>query len=366
MNTSSTLCVAKSSISSTFSTITSFLFMCIILSGLNAQHSSLNTYGYFDLEAEVSNRDSQSKHWTFDQHHLNFLAIYTLDDHFRVFTEIEWEHGVLQDDQVTRGRIYVARAFLNYHHSDGFTIQAGKFLPPFGIYNELHDATPTFLFTILPMSIYGSHLIDGLHRDRLFAKLITGVKVSGNHFFKHWQFDYQVYLGNGRGPNPDEKDNNSNKGLGGQLRIHHPSNLFSLGASFYTEKNGDFNNLRLYTPGVDFQLDFKNLHLQSEIFFPFIERMDNDGNPLNRFRKAVGWYIQEGYTIRDKITPFSRFDLFDSSWKTASDYHTDTVLGVNIALSTEVFWKGEVHFFRYSNPSNKDYELFITSIAVAF
>ncbi len=351
---------------------TGILFFVVIAWGVlwglkaPAQNSSLKTYGYFDLEAEVNTRDAEGKRWTFDQHHLNFLAIYTLDHRFRVFTELEWEHGVFQDSRTTRGRVYVARAFVEYYHSDALKLQAGKFLPPFGIYNEQHDATPTFLFTVLPISVYGTHRLAPGIQDRLFTKFITGLQVRGTLFYGRFQMDYSVYLGNGRGPLPDEQDNNANKGTGARIRILCPDERIKLGVSYYGEKNGNAHNLRVHTFGADAEVEMGNFLWQSELLLGRIQSLSVEGLPTGHYHTALGYYLQGAYSFWEKLTPFLRFDFFDRDRHETRDSHTDVVIGLNYSVSPQVYLKGEAHIFRYRFPGEKDYELFVTSVAVAF
>ncbi|MFQ5632418.1 MAG: hypothetical protein ACE5I1_26920, partial [bacterium] len=204
-----------------------------------AQNPKLKIYGFFDMEAEVSNKNASTKRWTFDQHHLNIITIYHLDSHFRVFSEIEWEHGPSHKANNSTGTIYLARAFLEYKHSDAFEIRTGKFSPPFGIYNERHDATPSFLSTVLPVTVYGKHINSVGKKDRLYAKLATGIWALGAVYVKNWRITYHFYLSNGRGPKPHEKDNNSNKGIGSRLIIRPPSGNLRFGMSYYSDRDGN-------------------------------------------------------------------------------------------------------------------------------
>lgn len=331
-----------------------------------SQEHKLQMHGFFDLEAEVSNKDAAGKNWTFDQHHLNILTTYILDDRFRVSTEIEWEHGPLYSPTSAAGNIYLAKAFLEYKYSDAFLIRAGKFLSPFGIYNERHDATPTFLSSFLPQSIYGPQEQSFGGKGRLFAKISIGVQILGDLFFNDWGMKYQVYLANGRGPNESEKDNNSNKGLGWRFVISPPIGDLRIGTSFYSDKNGIANNTEQTTFGFDIEYNISAAHIEAEYFIPKLERVDNAGNPNGSFRHVNGYYILGAYTFFDVLTPFARYEFFDPDIDIESNGENITTAGINYAVTSSVFLKAEVEFFWFQNPSVKKYELFVASVAVAF
>ena len=332
----------------------------------NAQESKLRTYGYFDLELEWSNKDAAGKRSTFDQHHFNVITVYQLDERFRVFAEIEWEHGVSLQGGKGSGLVAVERAWVEYKHADALKIQVGKFLPPFGIYNLKHDATPTFLSTFLPSSIYGRHKNTLGQQQRLYAKFATGIQVLGTLFANRWQGEYYVYLSNGRGPNPDEADNNGNKGVGGRLVVGPPIDDLNLGVSFYTDKNGEANSTEQTTIAFDASIYRSNFQIEVELFIPKIENVDTTGAPVGSFRTGSGYYVQGGYTLFDKLTPFARYDFFDPNTDVSNDGERDVVLGMNLAVTPSIYLKGEIHFLSFQNPGSKSFELFASSIAVAF
>lgn len=346
-----------------------FLTLFLLLSGSAgvAQESKLRVYGYFDLELEGSNKDAVGKRWTFDQHHFNVVTIYQLDERFRVFGEIEWEHGIsLESGGNGSGLVALERAWLEYKYSDAFKVKVGKFLPPFGIYNLRHDATPTFLSTFLPSSIYGKHTNTNGGKQRLFAKFATGVQILGSLLGDKWEGEYYLYLSNGRGSNPGEKDDNSNKAVGGRLVVSPPVEGLRLGMSFYTEKNGSANNTKQRTLAFDAALDYSDFKLETELILPNLEHVDSIGTPNGKHQNGAGFYVQGANTFFDKLTPFARYDFFNPDVDKGDDGETDVVLGINFAVTPRVYLKSEIHFKSFQNANSKSYEMFVSSLAVAF
>ena len=89
--------------------IARILWFCILLpTGVFGQEREFSSHGYIDLEFDYNTEEKVS---TFDSKHFNIVSTYTFDQ-FRVFAEIEWEHGtVLEDDPAdSEGEVAVERA----------------------------------------------------------------------------------------------------------------------------------------------------------------------------------------------------------------------------------------------------------------
>lgn len=334
---------------------------------LHGDNTKLNFYGYFDLEAEISDKDPTGKIWTFDQHHLNLISIYQVESCYRLFTEIEWEHGVfLEANGEGAGKVYLTRAWLEYKHSDAFKIQAGKILVPFGIYGIRYDATPTYLSTRLPHSIYGKHVNSAGKNTLLYPKYLTGLQFTGLISLNQWNLNYYLHLTNGRGPNPAERDNNSNKGFGGRVELLSPGRSVNLGSSFYTDKDGNSLNSRQLTYGFDLTASISKFTIETEVVIPRGETVDSIGIRPNDYQDKIGAYIQTSYNLRDRLTPFFRNDFYDPETGAAGDIETILSVGLNHSISSRIYLKAEIHRHYFEINPGQDYSLFITSLSVAF
>ena len=99
------------------SKIARILWFCILLpTGVFGQEREFSSHGYIDLEFEY---DTEEKVSTFDGKHFNLVSTYTFDQ-FRIFSEIEWEHGtVLEGDPAdSEGEVALERAWFEYVYSD--------------------------------------------------------------------------------------------------------------------------------------------------------------------------------------------------------------------------------------------------------
>ncbi len=340
-------------------------------SGVMAQKQKLWMYGFFDTEAKVSNKDTAGKKWTFDQHHLTVVWNFTISEHFKVLFESAYEYGPTIGTNMS-GKIYLPKAYGEYIYSDAFKLRIGKFLPPFGIYNERHDATPTFFPTVLPQSVYGKHSnLSGFYADslgqhvRAYPRFSTGLWTLGNIYKGEWGMEYNFYLVNGRGAQEHEHDHNVNKGVGARLVLSSPFGAH-MGISYYRDKNCFVNDAIQEALGFDLTYDFRNLVLESGVVLPRFETLDIQARPTGHMQKRTGYYLMAGYTFFDITTPFAYFDEYDPDSDIAANKERDIALGINHMVAENVFIKSEVHIFSFEDNATDGYEKFIASIAIAF
>lgn len=346
------------------------IWMAAVLSAATASlataQSDLSVYGFFDLEFEANNRNADQLDYTFDQHHFNVITAYRISSQWRVFAEIEWEHGPGLEGGEGAGAIALERAWVEYAPRDEFKIKAGKFLPPFGIYNLLHDASPSFLSTFLPSAIYGKHANTNGGNQRLYAKFGTGLQVLGTLSPRGWQATYYAYVTNGRGPNPAETNANNNSGVGGRIMVSDLGEHARFGVSYYQDRNADADNTKQRTIAADVGFGSSGFWLEGEAIIPSLETLDGTGAPTGDMRTGLGYYVQGSYRTEVGVTPFARYDFFDPNNDADNDGDHDVVLGLNIAVTPFTYLKGQVQFQGFENPAVESFETFIASISVAF
>jgi len=346
------------------------LFLLTLLLGGAVTHAAgqgdrMSLYGFFDFEVG-SNDQVGGPAWTFDQHHLNVVSIYRLDDRWRVFAEVEWEHGPDFKTSGTSGAIILERAVVEYKHSDALQLKIGKFLTPFGLYNLRHDASPAFFSTSLPDAVYGAHANTLRAQQRLFAKVATGLQVLGSVLGRSWALDYYLYISNGRGSQPASADNNSNKGIGGRLAVSVLHSAVQLGASYYADRNGTAAQTRQQTVAMDATVHYADFLMEAEMFVPRLERVDLAGRPDGSFRIGRGYYVQVSHPLLERWTPFGRYGLYDPDTGAPGDAERSVVVGLNFAATGAVFFKTEVQLRSFQDPALASYRVWLGSVAVAF
>ncbi len=197
----------------------SLIFLSFAINSFS-QSSKFHIYGFFNTEltyGELS-PNSEQRVWHFDQNFLNVLTNYYISDEFSIATEIEWENAARIGPDETIGRLNLAKSYLEYKPTDNFQLKFGRFLTPFGIYNERHDATPTFISSRPPQFIYDEHYAATTnHEGRLFNKFSTGIMLQGNYFHKDWKLRYQLYVTNNRNSSKIANDSTHSIALGVEL-----------------------------------------------------------------------------------------------------------------------------------------------------
>ncbi len=326
----------------------------------------IGPHGFLTLEAEISNKDSIGERGTFDLHHFNLFGNYLITSRARVFGEIEWEHGTDTDRRerngIEKGFVRVERAWFEYEMSRYLKLRLGKFLTPYGIYNEIHDASPAYDTVVLPQSIYGFHTNPFGEQQRFYPKFSLGVQILGGIETQHAQFQYKFYLSNGRGKNPFEQDDNKNKGIGMRLLAEFPQPGIKVGYSITTDKNGLEFNSRQTSQVWDFRFEYRNLHFSSEYALAYLAGMKGK----NSEQHATAWWGEIAALLFGRQTIFIRYDFFDNDSRRMNDRERDLILGSSIQVLKQVLVKGELHFWNVDNAPRSHYVLATSSLAVTF
>ena len=210
----------------------------------------------------------------------------------------------------------IERAFIEYTASEIFNLRTGKYLTPFGIWNQDHG-DPNFTTLRMPYLIL----------LKAFPTAQTGVNIFGRYFLTdstHIKYDF--YIGNGEGPSSNTGNDDQSFALGGRLALELLDGALKLGASFYfgdktddmmvgtlEEKDGTyymawsdeitFRRIIKKVYGLDFRLELGELVLQAEGLLHQAEGKTNAAD----FKEWM-FYTQLEYTFLRKLTPYFRFE----------------------------------------------------------
>lgn len=330
--------------------------------------SFFDVHGFFDTEYEVDNRNADGKAGDFDVHHFNVISTFTFSERAFVLGEIEYEHGVEHSKGAGPGLVALERAWLQIKlaKNESLNFLVGKYLTPYGIYNMIHDATPTFLFSKLPFSLYDSHTNASGKTERDYPKFLAGIQLNGLLRVARGKLEYYAYLANGKGANPFEKDDNTNKVAGFRLRYIGGLEKIKIGTSFFRGKNGSDANTMQQLAAGDLELNLGKFKFQSEGTLNRFDRLKRDSTTTNPHRSAFGFYMMGSFAVANRFYPFAVYDRYNPDIDIANDAETDISLGLNIGITKDIFLKLENHFRRGESNSYDPYELFITSIAAGF
>lgn len=314
--------------------------------------SQLKLNGFFDIEYEKADGPIGDEKGSFDQYHFNLLMEFPVSDTLFIKGHVEYEHG---PQLPGNGDIKIEWSYAEYLLSNALKLRAGMALTPFGIYNEMHDATPTYLSIRTPWEIYRSDKVGG---SAMFPKFSTGLFALGSYFTEgDLALKYVIYAANGENTvkNPAENDDNSNKALGGRVMVSPISGL-TVGGSYFTGKKGTAS------------IDHDAWILSAEYAASLLGLRAEYASSKLGGDTQVGWYGEASYTI-STLTPYTRYGSFDPKDDQANDEWTEWVWGVYYPLQPNAALKAEYRQFGGNSGNIKvteDYNEWATALTVAF
>ena len=311
----------------------------------------INGYTSFEYEQmiEPEGEGGGDPNGSFDFDGFDLVFSFQVSDKVRAATDITWEHGAATEDD--RGNIAIEYGFIEYTVSDLLKVRFGKHFTPFGIYNQIHTAKPTFLSVKEPAS---TNKPDRIVEDalRFYPRWGTGIALQGDGTIGNKAWDYDVLFANGEQDetNPFEEDNNRSKSVTGRFRLE-PTDDLRVGASFYYDKMDQSDYDTVHSEGVEFEWTRDKFHLQAEAVYG-----SYSGNGTTSDRKQFGVYLLPSWHFDNGVTPYLRYDWIDPDTDRSSDDGADLVMGVNYELSKWFMIKAELnHFFGASGSTLADY-----------
>ena len=286
---------------------TATLGICFLLylpAAMAIDTAKIITHGFVDAEFEKSSHDTLGDpNGSFDQVHFNLLTEYAVSDTMTAKMHLEFEHSPSTEDGT--GNIALEWSYLEYILNNTTKIRIGKNLTPFGIYNDIHDATPTRPSIRIPWGIFTPEKVGGFG---MFAHHSTGLYLLGNHYLSDtMKMNYEVYVANGENDteNEAEADENKNKAVGARVGLS-PMTDLTLGASYYKGQKGVAKT------------DHKAAGLSAEYTsYPFAVRAEYALSKLGAVTET-SWYAETAYTI-NMLTPFIRYGMLDPDDNTVND-----------------------------------------------
>ena len=322
----------------------------------------VSIYGYssFEYERQINSQGFGDPNGSFDADLFDIVINVQVNDKLRATADITWEHGAASEDD--RGNVALEYGFAEYAFTDLFKLRAGKMFTPFGIFNEIHTAKPTYLSvkeaasTNKPKSI-----IPGAPRFYPRWGVGPALQGDGNLFDKH--IDYNLMLTNGEqeDTNPFEEDNNTSKAVNFRARYDLTDNLL-IGSSFYYDDGVAVDTMSV---GAQFEYNRGSFRLLGEGVWGKIDPMTQ-----TRFHH-LGWFVQPSYEFDNGLTPYFRFEHYDPNTDISEDHGFNAILGINFNYNNLIFKLENNYFFGGNNsvygrlPGN-GYNEFKGAIVVGF
>lgn len=233
--------------------------------GLSLPAINLELRGYTTVHAEDLEGESANAQW----HDLSLFAIWTPAPTWQLFTEIEGEELVADDHRGLNSgdaEVQVERLYLDHTASPYATLRAGRFLTPFGRWNQIH-ADPLVwtvtrpLATVIAIPDHASGLMVygtvPLTRDSI--EYSAYVDASNEIDPSHGHASFEDYHLPGL-------SNDMDHAVGGQLRYHFLDERAQLGlsyASFAVERGHGYH----HAVGIDGLYTWHRFELSSELVY---------------------------------------------------------------------------------------------------
>jgi hypothetical protein len=281
-------------------------------------------------------------------------------------------------EQIQWGSILLERAQIEWSPRSWFSLQAGYFLTPWGIWNVDHG-TPTLIALMLP-----GFLSQGNVPVRQ-----QGVMAYGSLHFLPYELGYRAYVSNGR--TATQLDFSNDKAFGGRLYLRRPGKVtFALGASgFYGTTQAREKSYSPLTPGqpqasvsitepwsateitggADLSLDWGGLRVRAEGVLRRVSYPDGKHEPIiamlplgspNRTEKFV--YGLVAYRFLHYYEPYLYVEYTETGRRTVVfDAVKQWSLGLNLHFNAMAQLKNQFADSYSTNNSGTHHGLFFSS-----
>jgi hypothetical protein len=205
------------------------------------------------------------------------------------------------------GSIEIERAQIEYELHSMFSVAAGLWLTPYGIWNIDHGS-PTVIAIRRPYIV----------GEQLFPERQTGIQVHGSRHFGNYRFQYHLTASNGRNPVDTTRDTDTDIALGGRVELQwRKASVIKGGASFYRGRYTDrvaakynigtnqtsspiLSQFDEHALGLDLQWDWNRLAVRAEFIYNLKEYDDAHRREINPGQYApdqqrFGMYALAGY-----------------------------------------------------------------------
>jgi hypothetical protein len=245
------------------------------------------------------------------------------------------------------------QAYFEYDRGERLNFQVGRFLVPFGQWNQIHDVFDHKSIAY-PLMYLGHEEEDFVLKggpQPIASTAFTDIGILG--FGSFWprpsdQLWYGAYVCNGRfgGSNIEWEDlwnnfqdNNSNKAYGGRLVWTHGDNL-TIGASYQDGKYDPQNKLRYQFSGADLYYRIaKKINLRAEWV----------RNPVDSFTQGYtkeGWWVSADMPVSKKHEVVVTYSHLHQDPAQVVENEARTTVGFNTYLTRSLKLKTEVDYLQ--------------------
>lgn len=296
---------------------------------------------------------SMKKQNFLDQKHMNII-LDTKKDRLRLHGNFQTTHlfnaGSQEYAIADNNQSKMLEYYGDYTFNDYFKVRLGKFLSPFGLYNDIRYLTPLYATVVLPFiyetpNSYGHESLYPPDSNLMFY----------GHFepMEETEVGYNIYFGWGK-RNLDSIRPGTAMTVGFHPTISY-ANKYKLGLSVYTVNVNPDTEGREVMEGIDLEIGpFKGASIQAEFVkgerklqatrYAYNARLTYDLGALSK-----SWERFTPYIMIDQIS-----DREDTLFIKKENRYG---IGLAIRLSNNFYLKNEFHYHNFRNPDRGDLSL---------
>jgi len=329
----------------------SILDLDLRLSSLEDTKVRMRFGGWFDFLYRVSDQSGSKEY--FDLHHIYLIGDARLNDWFRAFFEVEYEHlPKFEGGTSGSGEMMIERGYIEGAYSEALILRLGKFNTPLGIRTPAHWQVLT---PVLQKPIFEDN-------GYVPAKSV-GVQLLGSYqvpMSTPLDLRYSAYVSNGGEASGTNKPSDTIGGFGGDLQVR-LAERYMVGFSLYRQQNAAFSRRREITSLIYGELDLPvvNVLLRGEW-----ELQHRDEG----YRNVRSWYLLGRYTVHglETVSVTYRLDMGDDERRNQGGMHT--VHNVNLRWQPFTFLQlaAEVNLHDFRGSATEDYNAASLWVGVTF
>jgi hypothetical protein len=341
-----------------------FIFALFWLLGIQfatAEYTQSSFYGYFQSDfIQSSNPDHE---YGFLLKRINFIGDFLPNTKTRLLTDIEFEEGADISANEVKGNIKISRLFAEQSISKSFRIRIGKYLTPFGLYNEIHDFSVAYYGAEVPVIYRPLVVSTNSNPTQLISKYNTGVWLTGNTTGRN-KMEYDLYFGNGRDETLAGSDKNKSQSFGLKIAVFPGSKRnLNLGLSYYQDQNTEglahYANDSEKSFALHTQFENPLFQIQGEVISTRYH------NSSKESESTLGSYSQIAFNLTDKNTLYYQHGeiIYNSKTKEAL---FENLIGTGYYVNPQFILKMEYQNFKDDHSLCRTYNETYLSAAMAF
>jgi hypothetical protein len=276
----------------------------------NEHSSKLRVGGWLDFLYQ--GRDTEGYRQIFDPHHFYFFLDAKLDNQWRSYVEIEFEHlpkieGSETGGSSGEGEIELERLYIEYNGSDGLNSRVGKFNTPLGIWTPEHWA-------VLIPSVQ-----KPIHEDNRYVPVKqVGLEGFGSFVLPSFELlTYNVWLSTGEDIFGTNKPTDNKFAYGADISASFSESV-KFGLTGYLQNNPEKSGRKEKTV-----LPYAELYLPLQLTLTgeFLHQSRNAGFP-----NIDTWYLSAKWQVNSETYLYYRLDKGDDEKRGGGMTHTGHVL----------------------------------------